>query len=332
MSGNEATFRGYQLDAALARPVRNNSTDAHILGFGRPTGSGNVYLGQLVQKSGRTTAVTRGRIALVETTVNVGFSDGRLARFTGQVATSPMGEPGDSGSLLLDGARQAVGLLFAGSRRATLFHPVKPVLDALNVVLDPYGTTAVEEEEELPELRKLCQRQADSLLALPNVVGVGIGYKQVRGLETGDPSLVVMVSRKMDRSLLREKDLVPSRVEGVLTDVLETGKFEATTEGSWYSAPVNRRARIRPARPGCSIGHYLVSAGTFGAVVYDRNSGEPLILSNNHVLANGSDGSDSLSRPADPILQPGRTDGGRNPQDIIARLLRFTPISFLPKP
>ena len=76
-----------------------------------------------------------------------------------------------------------------------------------------------------------------------------------------------------------------------------------------------------------SIGHYKVTAGTFGAVVYDVRTGEPLILSNNHVLANSSNGRDGRAKIGDPILQPGRYDGGTD-DDVIARLHRFIPIEL----
>jgi hypothetical protein len=75
------------------------------------------------------------------------------------------------------------------------------------------------------------------------------------------------------------------------------------------------------------IGHYKITAGTLGAIVTDRNTGEKLILSNNHVLANSND-----ALVGDPILQPGPTDGGQNPGDIVARLERFVRLRFLDDP
>ena len=77
--------------------------------------------------------------------------------------------------------------------------------------------------------------------------------------------------------------------------------------------------------PGMSVGHYKVTAGTFGALVKDANTGELLILSNNHVLANASDGRDGRCAIGDDILQPGAYDGGTS-SDVIARLERFVPI------
>jgi hypothetical protein len=129
--------------------------------------------------------------------------------------------------------------------------------------------------------------------------------------------------------MMREEEMVPRFIEEVPTDVFESGEFEAISKRTWYGKPLNRKKKMRPARPGLSIGHHLVSAGTFGAVVYDRDSGEPLILSNNHVLANATNGKDGLSKPGDLILQPGKHDGGIDPRDIIGTLLRFVPLRFL---
>jgi hypothetical protein len=76
-----------------------------------------------------------------------------------------------------------------------------------------------------------------------------------------------------------------------------------------------------------SLGHFKITAGTFGAVVRDRTTGERLLLSNNHVIANSND-----AAPGDPILQPGPADGGQDGPDTIARLERFCPIQFSVEP
>lgn len=93
---------------------------------------------------------------------------------------------------------------------------------------------------------------------------------------------------------------------------------------------VDRTARLRPAMPGLSIGHYLVTAGTFGAVVYDKSTGQPFILSNNHILANSSNGHDARARIGDPILQPGAYDGGKYSKNILARLAKYVTLDEYP--
>lgn len=156
------------------------------------------------------------------------------------------------------------------------------------------------------------------LAGFDNVVGVGRGYKLVRGESTGQPAAVVLVRRKYARGDLRRAAIVPRRIGGMVSDVIEVGDIRLLG--------TERTGTQRPARPGVSIGHYKVSAGTFGAVVRDRATGEALILSNNHVLANLTNGADDRAAVGDPILQPGLYDGGNKDSAVIGNLRRFVPI------
>ncbi len=158
---------------------------------------------------------------------------------------------------------------------------------------------------------------ARGLWRLPNVVGFGRGNRLVGGRETGEPCITVLVTRKLPLSVLSRSERIPPRLDGRLTDVIAVG-FPRLLG-------VNRRSRVRPVRPGVSIGHYRITAGTLGAVVYATNNGEPLILSNNHVLADVAEVSGRGGSVGDPILQPGPYDGG-GLEDTVARLLRFVPM------
>lgn len=162
------------------------------------------------------------------------------------------------------------------------------------------------------------QEVEGSILRKPNVVGVGVGLKETRGRLTDEVSIVVLVRDKKPRSALSRQQMVPDRVDGVPTDVIEVGVLRSQQ---------SRTDRWRPAPGGVSIAHYKVTAGTLGAVVRDANTGQRLILSNNHVLANSND-----SSPGDVILQPGPVDGGNDPADIIGYLERFVPIQFNVEP
>lgn len=153
----------------------------------------------------------------------------------------------------------------------------------------------------------------EKLLSKRNVVGVGIGYKVTDGERTDQLSIITMVERKFDEDFLSSQDIVPKTYAGFPTDVIATGKFKA----------LETTGRHRPAPGGVSIGHVDITAGTLGCVVRNFFTDEPLILSNNHVLANSNDG-----KISDPILQPGPADNGRYPQDFIATLLDFVPIMF----
>ncbi len=153
------------------------------------------------------------------------------------------------------------------------------------------------------------------LLHLENVVGVGVGCKIVGGECTNTKAICVLVTKKQPVDELRQVMVVPKRLGDQATDVIEIGEVRL----------LSRTERERPARPGMSIGHYAITAGTFGCVVRDNRLGTHLILSNNHVLANMTNGRDGRAQVGDEIYQPGRHDGGTS-SDVIARLLRWVPI------
>ncbi|WP_054935620.1 hypothetical protein [Moorella stamsii] len=168
----------------------------------------------------------------------------------------------------------------------------------------------------MQRVERALSRYQEDLLSLPNVVGVGKGFKSVRGEITKKPAVVVLVKEKLPVARLHREARIPRVLDEADTDVLEVGELRL----------LGRTDYQRPARPGMSIGHYKITAGTFGAVVKDRRTGEPLILSNNHILANISNGSDGRASIGDPILQPGPYDGGTRDQ-VIGYLERFIPIN-----
>lgn len=163
---------------------------------------------------------------------------------------------------------------------------------------------------------RILSAHAPRLLSKENVVGVGLGVKNSAFDPSAPPAVVVLVKKKLPAEEVPPGHLIPKNVGGIITDVVEVGELQILSQ---------RTTKQRPAAPGVSIGHYKVTAGTFGALVRDRGSGDLLILSNNHVLANLTDGRDNRAALGDPILQPGRYDGGST-QDIIARLHRFVPV------
>lgn len=123
-----------QVDCAIARVLSPDLVRYDILNIGIPKGMREATLGMSVQKMGRTTGYTRGRIQQIDVTVQVDYN-GRKAIFEGQFMAEGMSAGGDSGSLVLDEEGYAVGLLFAGSELATLINPIQLVLQALNIEL-----------------------------------------------------------------------------------------------------------------------------------------------------------------------------------------------------
>lgn len=171
---------------------------------------------------------------------------------------------------------------------------------------------------EFEQIRQAKSLHKAALLARPHVVGLGLGYKTTHGRMTTELSLVVLVRHKVPAMNLFPDQLIPQEVDGIRTDVLEVGDLRPL---------LGRTDRWRPAPGGVSIGHYRITAGTLGGIVYDRKTGDRLILSNNHVLANSNKAS-----LGDPILQPGPVDGGQLGRDVIARLERFYPLRFNTEP
>jgi hypothetical protein len=176
--------------------------------------------------------------------------------------------------------------------------------------------------QELAQAKHIKETHAVDLLQKRNVVGVGLGYKISAGENTGELSLVISVARKMPQTALTAQDLVPKAVGGIKTDVVETGILRALSPVPQDLTPRDRWRPVVP--PGVSVGHYKITAGTFGCLV--RRGEEVFILSNNHVLANAND-----CQEWDPILQPGPADGGTE-DDRIARLARWIPIEFESEP
>jgi len=167
--------------------------------------------------------------------------------------------------------------------------------------------------EDLTTLRRNLNVYRSRLLGRANVVAAGVGYKITGGQKTSTLSIVCSVTSKVAAAKLTERDLIPPRLEGAPTDVIETGVIRA------LQAPTER---FRPAPGGVSIGHRDITAGTLGCWV--KKDGRFVILSNNHVLANSN-----AAQIGDPILQPGPYDGGRYPEDQIAELEQFIPINLI---
>ena len=91
------------------------------------------------------------------------------------------------------------------------------------------------------------------------------------------------------------------------TEVLERS-YELAAQVVPEAFDDSRRSRVDPIRPGVSISHPSVSAGTAGAIVHDRNTGRPAVLSNWHVLRGPA------GRIGDPALQPGTHDDNSGAQ------------------
>lgn len=182
---------------------------------------------------------------------------------------------------------------------------IKRVLDLLTIEPQPkIAAMGIEAVDHAKSMRKI--------VGTKNVVAVGISEKIKNGKPTGKLALTFYVEKKVSLNKLKASMAIPPTVpealsgeEAVPTDVVVIGKLVP-------EANIMRH----PVQPGNSIGHIDSTAGTLGAIV---TKGTALhILSNSHVLAMGG-----TAKNGDSITYPGPIDGGKMPDDLVARLSGF---------
>jgi endonuclease G len=166
--------------------------------------------------------------------------------------------------------------------------------------------------------RLALHKAAREFLFDPNVNLMGIGYPEHNGrIAENELAIRVHVSQKLRGVALETATAagytrpIPTQVDGFSTDVLQ-GKYHLHQWRSWrgwWKPATSRNERAMsadPMRGGISISdEFHLTSGTLGGKVYDRVTGEEMILSNWHVLAG-----DWRARRGQLIYQPGRLDGG----------------------
>ena len=126
------------IDAALAEP-HDSYVDPEILDIGRLSGISDPVLDGPVRKSGRTTGLTAGILRFTGAYLQVNYGNLGSLRFDDQIviesadASAPFSSGGDSGSIVVDEASNATGLLFAGSDTFSLANPIRTVFERLNL-------------------------------------------------------------------------------------------------------------------------------------------------------------------------------------------------------
>jgi hypothetical protein len=158
----------------------------------------------------------------------------------------------------------------------------------------------------------------------PGTYGIAVRYR-----------LGVPAARAVVRRVAAEVSAVDVRRTGRIRR-LDPGRRASGQEGVLDRQPpvvtalaLGETDRVRPLRPGVSIAHVDVTAGTLGGFVvadHARTGGPELpggpdalyALSNRHVL----DGA-----PGDRVLQPGPADGGTDPADRVGSVAAVVPLA-----
>lgn len=143
------------------------------------------------------------------------------------------------------------------------------------------------------------EKHEDDIIRKKNVVGVGVGPRN----GTGETSIIVLVTAKEENTALDAEDTIPTRIEGVRTDVIEVGRLEPMADNT---------DRKRPVCGGISAVWDKGTACTLGCVVI--KNGKKYALQNTHCANPHWAG----AKLGDPIIQPSPNDGGRKgKRDII---------------
>jgi hypothetical protein len=144
------------------------------------------------------------------------------------------------------------------------------------------------------------------------VLGTGLGFRNIGGYLTPEIGLKVYVTEKTLGASASSLSGIPSQVGDIPVDIEQVGEAISRVYNQRYQRPVNC---------GVSIGDRM-ETGTLGCLV-ELNNGKLCLLSNNHVIANLNN-----ANIGDAIIQAGSRDQGQDPQDRIAILEKFVPINF----
>lgn len=165
-------------------------------------------------------------------------------------------------------------------------------------------------KEKYQKLQEVLEKYKPELLKKAGVTAVGIGYKVKKGKQLKKLAIICFVEKKLGLEVLAEKDIVPKELNGILTDVIESGKLEAKQ---------NPKLKYRPALGGVSCMWYLGSTCTLSCRVW--KNGKPYILQNAHCGFPFWEG----AKVNDSILQPSPFDGGKM-EDQIGKAFVFAPL------
>jgi hypothetical protein len=163
------------VDAAVADTLASGaitrSVAPEVVELGALTGVNTATLGEAVRKRGRTTRLTFGTVDSVALTLTLDYGDGIGRRtLTNQIGVKPDGRnpaftaKGDTGSVVVNDAREVVGLLVAGDDAGYgVANPIADVLGALNVRLHTPNAGRLWKVEKEPKEFKELKSEKDEL-------------------------------------------------------------------------------------------------------------------------------------------------------------------------
>lgn len=139
------------------------------------------------------------------------------------------------------------------------------------------------------------------------------------GISISDDAVNIYLRDNTEQAKKKAYDLIGSnKADGHDIQFINSGNVRALQYDN-----ISRTSYSRPIYGGMSISHRLVTAGTYGCVIYDAKTKQPMALSNNHVLADSSVASNPTAFIGDSIFSPGciDTDGCQYKWGILTRFI-----------
>lgn len=79
-------------------------------------------------------------------------------------------------------------------------------------------------ENDYERIKEIIKRNRNTIKLFPNVIGLGVGKKIVKGRITDVLAIRIYIIKKISRDCLNKMELIPEQIEGIPTDVIEIGK------------------------------------------------------------------------------------------------------------
>jgi hypothetical protein len=151
--------------------------------------------------------------------------------------------------------------------------------------------------EQQEKLLETLEKAKKKLIKFKGIRDVAVGYKYQDGKMTNELSIIAYVFNKYNINDIEQEQILPKEIEGLPIDVIESNPVEHQLS--------NPSEIHNPLIGGISISNTRFrNSGTLGAIVYDKNTGNPLGLTNHHVLIGNGNIFRRAGRKGDRINQP----------------------------
>jgi len=96
----------------------------------------------------------------------------------------------------------------------------------------------------MTDIEEILEKNFSKLKKYLNVLNIQVGEEIAQGVKTGKKAIIVYVSRKLTKSQLKKKDILPDEIENVPVDVVELKSDYQLGETSVSKLPPNIQKRI----------------------------------------------------------------------------------------